>query len=140
VKTPAPLRAYVGCAEKLYGDVREADLVKIHIRSGKLTVLRYRDFDDDPLPTLEERIKIDMRAQDITFFDHRDRPQILYLKSRYLAPDHPTYARQKTFDEALLALDLLDLSGFGPDPDTFHATLARAGRRVQGFEVVTRGE
>jgi DNA phosphorothioation-associated putative methyltransferase len=137
-RLPGPLRAYVGCAEKLYGSVRDADLIKIHIRSGKLTLLRYEDFDNDPLPRLVERIKIDMRAQDIAFFDHRDRPQLLYLKSRYLAPDHPAYARQKAFDEALLGLGLFDLSGFGPDPETFHAALAGAGYEIHGSALVAR--
>lgn len=135
-RLPAPLRAYVGCAEKLYGSVRDADLLKVHIGSGKLTLLRYEDFDDDPLPRLVERIKIDMRAQDIDFFDHRDRPQLLYLKARHLAPDHHAYARQKAFDEALLALGLFDFSGFGPDPETFRVTLARAGLKIRGFELV----
>jgi hypothetical protein len=38
------LRVYVGCGLKLYGDPGEADLIKIHIRSGKLTLLRFDDF------------------------------------------------------------------------------------------------
>ena len=32
------LRVYVGCATALYGDVLSADLVKIHIQSGKVTL------------------------------------------------------------------------------------------------------
>jgi DNA phosphorothioation-associated putative methyltransferase len=41
---PALLRVYVSAAAMLYGDIREADLVKIHIGSGKLSLMRYDDF------------------------------------------------------------------------------------------------
>ena len=136
-RLPATLRAYVGCAERLYGSISNADLIKIHIQSGKLTLLRYDDFDVNPLPRLEERIKIDMRAQDIVFYDHRDRPQLLYLKSRYLAPDNSLYGRQNAFDDVLLSLGLFDLSGFGPEPHNFYAMLAHVGYRIEGFEIVS---
>jgi DNA phosphorothioation-associated putative methyltransferase len=36
---PAILRVYIGCASRLYGDVDNADLVKVHIRSGKLSLM-----------------------------------------------------------------------------------------------------
>ncbi|MBF0394425.1 MAG: DNA phosphorothioation-associated putative methyltransferase, partial [Alphaproteobacteria bacterium] len=51
-RLPAPLRAYIGCAEKLYGTVDTADVLKIHIGSGKLTLLRYGGYADNPLPRL----------------------------------------------------------------------------------------
>jgi DNA phosphorothioation-associated putative methyltransferase len=41
---PPLLRVYVGCAAVLYGDYRNADLVKVHIGSGKLSLMRYDDF------------------------------------------------------------------------------------------------
>ena len=34
---PSVLRTYIGCAEKLYGDVAQSDIVKVHIQSGKVT-------------------------------------------------------------------------------------------------------
>jgi DNA phosphorothioation-associated putative methyltransferase len=43
---PPLLRVYVGCAAVLYGDIRHADLIKIHIRSGKLSLMRYEGFVD----------------------------------------------------------------------------------------------
>jgi hypothetical protein len=44
VELPAALRCFVGCAAKLHGDIDTADLVKIHIMSGKPTLLFYDDF------------------------------------------------------------------------------------------------
>lgn len=38
---PPPLRVYVGCAAQLFSDTDGVDLVKIHIRSGKLTLISY---------------------------------------------------------------------------------------------------
>jgi DNA phosphorothioation-associated putative methyltransferase len=37
-RLPAVLRVYVGCASRLYGEVEAADLVKIHVQSGKLSL------------------------------------------------------------------------------------------------------
>jgi DNA phosphorothioation-associated putative methyltransferase len=134
-RLPAVLRCYVGCAAKLYGDIDTADLVKIHVRSGKLTLLFYDDFDTSPLPRLRERIKINMRAQRIDFFQpSMDRkPVLLFLKSRYMAADQPGYDQQKSFDNALVKLSLFDFSEYGPSADVFTSTLSDAGYVVNGF-------
>jgi DNA phosphorothioation-associated putative methyltransferase len=136
-RLPAALRCYAGCAAKLYGDIDTADLVKIHIRSGKLTLLFYDDFDNSPLPRLRERIKINMRAQRIDFFQHLtdSAPELLYLKSRYMTADQEGYDRQKAFDDALLNLGLFDFADYGPPADAFEATLNAAGYVIHGFEI-----
>ena len=43
---PPILRIYIGCTSLLYGDFMNADLVKIHITSGKVTLCRFDDFDN----------------------------------------------------------------------------------------------
>jgi DNA phosphorothioation-associated putative methyltransferase len=138
-RLPAALRCYVGCAAKLYGDIDAADLVKIHIRSGKLTLLFYSNFDSSPLPELRERIKINMRSQRIDFFDYSrdDEQQLLFMKSRYMALDQEGYERQRAFDDALEKLRLFDfdLSQFGPPTGEFKAALASAGYTINGFTV-----
>jgi len=113
---PAVLRLYVGCATQLFGDVDKADLVKIHIQSGKVSLMRYDDFVNKPLPQLLERIKIKMREQQIDFFDYTTQPkiQLLYLKSRFIPADFPFYAEQKAFDEKLQTQTDHDFTGFGP--------------------------
>src|SRR5262249_53477652 len=68
-RLPSPLRVYVACGEVLYGDINDADLVKIHLQSGKLTLLRYEDYHTSPLPRLKQRVKIRLRDQDIEFFE-----------------------------------------------------------------------
>ena len=137
-RLPAALRCYVGCAAKLYGDVDTADLVKIHVRSGKLTLLFYDDFDSSPLPRMRERVKINMREQRIEYFKYiKDQDsQILYLKSRYMASDQPRYKQQKSFDDALVGLGLFDFSEYGPSEKAFNSILKDAGYLIEAFSVV----
>lgn len=141
-RLPPVLRIYVGCAEKLYGAIDEetADLVKIHIASGKLTLLRYDDFFGKPLPRLIERVKINMRERDVDFFDHADDKAAprLTMKSRYMAPDQAGYQAQRCFDAQLSALELFNLEGYGPTASELARGLTRAGYRVAGFELVRR--
>ena len=141
-RLPAALRCYVGCAAKLYGDIDTADLVKIHVRSGKLTLLFYDDFDLSPLPRLRERIKIDMRAQKIDFFQYstETQSQLLLLKSRYMTTDQPGYHQQKSFDDALVKLGLFDFADYGPSADAFKSTLSGAGYTVRGFSLEKSGQ
>jgi len=57
-RLPPILRVYVGCAAVLYGDYHNADLIKIHVTSGKMSLLRLDDFEGKPLPRMVERVKM----------------------------------------------------------------------------------
>jgi len=48
------LRIYVGCAELLAGDLHNFDLIKLHKRSGKVSLMRYDDFDGNSRCSLSE--------------------------------------------------------------------------------------
>ena len=135
-RLPAVLRTYVGCAAVLYGDVREADLVKIHIRSGKVSFMKYEDFLGKALPRMTERVKINLRSLDFQLFTYGGNypSPLLYLKSRYINEELPNYAEQLAFDEALQALKI-ELSGYGPSESEFAAALERTRRRVNGFKL-----
>lgn len=134
---PPALRCYVGCAAKLYGDFEAADVIKVHVRSGKLTLQFYDDFDSSPLPRLRERVKINMRDQKIDFFQYANRAEtrLLFLKSRYMSSDQPGYDCQKEFDDALDGLGIFDFSGYGPSGDEFYLMLENAGYVVRGFNL-----
>ena len=88
---PPILRIYVHCAAHRYGDPAQADLIKIHKHSGKVTFQHYDDFDGKPLPELQTRIKVNLRNLFVEVFDHSKGPkiQLLYFKERFLAKDHP---------------------------------------------------
>ena len=137
-RLPPPLRAYVGCAEQLYGHMGDANIVKIHLRSSKLTLLHYEKYAESPLPRLRERIKINLRNQAIDFFDYGDDVpwQLLYMKSRYMAPDQRGYAKQKKFDAQLQNLKGLDFRGFGPSVGELVQHLQASRLTIDGFKIV----
>lgn len=135
-RLPAILRVYAACAGRLFGDLDGVDLVKLHLGSGKVTLLFYDDFAGKPVPMLSERVKVNLRTQSIEFFRYGGEfpMQPLYLKSRYLVPDFPDYGTQQQFDEALGALGL-DLSGFGPAWEDFLEVVRARGLRLLDFSL-----
>jgi DNA phosphorothioation-associated putative methyltransferase len=132
------LRVYVGCATALYGDVLSADLVKIHIQSGKFTLMRFDDFVGRPLPRMVERVKVRLRDQDLDIFEYGEqfKPPNLYFKSRYINEEFPGFPEQQEFDRQLEALGLPMTSEHGPSPDEFNEWLQRQRREISGFRLV----
>lgn len=100
---PVLLRLYIACACQLYGDPQEADLIKIHLRSGKLTLLQYDDFEGKNLPELQVRTKIDMRRLFVNVFDYRLEPstQILFFRERFIGGNHPERPKMESFSKKL---------------------------------------
>ena len=137
-RLPPLLRVYFGCASVLYGDYRISDLVKVHVRSGKLTLIRFDDFGGQPLPRMVERVKIKLRQHDFDYFGYGEEyePPFLYHKSRYINEEFSNYPEQVAFDEALDKLDFIDLSGYGPKPAEFLNTLENHRWAIDGFKLV----
>jgi DNA phosphorothioation-associated putative methyltransferase len=132
---PPILRCYIGCAGVLYGDISAADLIKIHIGTGKLTLQVYDDFTKS-LPCLTQRVKISMRAQEVRVFNsYDDKTQYLFMKSLYIPDDFENFEAQSKFDQALQKLNLFDFSNYGPDGNYFDETLRDQGWLVEGFEI-----
>ena len=111
---PPILRSYVGCATTLFGDVAQADVVKLHRSSGKVTFLAYDDFEGKPLPELRQRIKVNLRTRWVQVFDHSAERQVLYFKERFMAPEHPRIAEMRAFSAKVRRLGISDLIVSGP--------------------------
>jgi DNA phosphorothioation-associated putative methyltransferase len=129
---PVILRVYVECAARLYGNPREADLIKIHLHSRKLTFHYYKDFEKSPLPELLTRIKIDLKRLFVTVIDHSTGPehQLLFFKERFLAKDHPDRAKMDRFSAKLRKLGLREETiGYGPSKEEWEAF--RKSRPIQ---------
>jgi DNA phosphorothioation-associated putative methyltransferase len=71
---PALLRVYIGCGERLFGDAMQCHLVKLHLVSGKVSFLMYKDFDTAESPLLTERTKVDLRRQQLYWFSRKHMP------------------------------------------------------------------
>lgn len=132
------LRVYVGCATAVYGDVLSADLVKIHIQSGKLTLMRFDDFVGSPLPRMVQRVKVRLRDQELDFFEYGNRhpSPFLYFKSRYINEEFAGFPEQQHFDQELESLGLAVANGYGPAPDEFAIWLQQRRREVKGMRLV----
>ena len=106
-KLPLLLRIYVDAALQIYGEIDDdIDLVKIHITSGKVTLMGYDDFNNKAVPFLVERIKIKMADQDIDFFDYineEKRPPLLN-RGAYIDQSFANYKKQISFDKRLAKL------------------------------------
>ncbi len=111
---PAVLRTLLTCAELLYGDISEADIVRIHKFSGKVTFLSYSNFQWANLPQLAIRTKVDLRAARVDVFDHTQDRQLLYFKERFLDADDPERERLVVISEKLRRLGISDSSFLGP--------------------------
>jgi DNA phosphorothioation-associated putative methyltransferase len=137
-RLPTVLRTYVGCATILYGDISEIDLIKIHIRSGKVSLLKFDDFENSPLPRLMQRIKVKLRDLDLDVFTYGEEypPTLLYLKSRFINEEFTYYSEQMEFDANLAGLALHDLSGYGPSELDFFSALEAARWQIDGFKLI----
>jgi len=137
-RLPTLLRAYVTCGLIIWDALSDVQLVKIHIASGKLTLMEFEAFDEDPLPRLHRRIKVIVRKLDCDVFEYGSpaypKP-LLYRKSRYLHEDHPGYAEQLAFDEALERSGVLDDSEFGPSAETLTRLLDAKRLAIEGMRL-----
>src|SRR4030095_13492224 len=126
-KLPPVLRVYVGSGSIRYGNPEEADLIKIHVKSRKLTFLNYDDFEGKPLPELQQRIKVNLRSRFVEVFDHSSSDQLLYFKERFLPSDHPERARMINFSAKLRRLEIGPGTSGGPTKEELLALLSTKG-------------
>jgi DNA phosphorothioation-associated putative methyltransferase len=136
-RLPPVLRAYVGCAAALYGDISTVDLIKIHLGSGKLSLMTFDDFEGSPLSRMTRRVKVNLRTQDVSIFEYgaEYEPPFVYMKSRFMNEEAEHYAEQLAFDESIQSLRLFDFSGFGPQPTEFLTTLREAHWSINGYRL-----
>lgn len=134
---PPILRAYISCGTVLYGDVSSADVIKIHIHSGKLSLMKYDDFIGRPLPRMLQRVKLNLRRQVFDVFDYGGAylAPYLYRKSRFINEEFPNYAEQVTFEEALDELAMFDLDGYGPPAEELDSELQSKRYQIEGFQL-----
>ena len=137
-RLPIILRAYISCGLVLYDSITEFQLVKIHAESGKLTFLKYEDFDTSPLPLLSKRIKINIRLQDYDVFDYEEptfpKPY-LFFKSRYLSEEQEAFAEQQSFDEQLENVGLELDKPKQLSRIEFHSELRARRLEVNGYNI-----
>jgi DNA phosphorothioation-associated putative methyltransferase len=138
-RLPAVLRAYINCGLLLWNNISSIQLVKIHIGSGKLTLLKYDDFDQHAIPILVKRVKVNIRKLDYDVFDYQAPqypPSALLFKSRYMHEDMDGYAEQVAFDEQLESTGILDQFTTHPTREILQAALEEKRMEISGLRLV----
>ena len=88
------LRLYEGCASRTIGRMEEANVIKIHTKTPKISYLFYPDFDDDPHPALHTKMVIDLQDLHVTYQDFDgDDPPILHYKDALVTCDYPLHEK-----------------------------------------------
>ncbi|HLY76003.1 MAG TPA: DNA phosphorothioation-associated putative methyltransferase [Planctomycetota bacterium] len=104
------LRVYVGCARAVLGEVEDANIVKIHRHTGKVSYLAYPKFEKDPHPALAKAVKINLRTREVWVRDYSasDNPPILHRKETFVPPEHPLRPKFEELTRKEEAAGLLD--------------------------------
>ncbi|WP_345685943.1 DNA phosphorothioation-associated putative methyltransferase [Novipirellula caenicola] len=89
------LRIYEGCARAYIGSVEDANLIKIHRVSGKVSYLACPTFETDPHPITTETTKIWLRTLRVGFYEteSRNNPPLLDRKDQMLAAEDERRAK-----------------------------------------------
>lgn len=124
---PPVLLAYVGCATALFGDVSQADVIKLHKASGKATFLVYDDFEGKASPELRQRIKVNLRTRWVQVFDHSAEGQLLYFKERFVGPNHPRRMEMQKFSANLRKLGVVETMAVLPSRADLQHLVSLAG-------------
>jgi DNA phosphorothioation-associated putative methyltransferase len=89
------LRLYEGCASRTIGRLEEANVIKFHLQTPKISYLFYPDFDINPHPILSKVMTIDLRDLHVTYqdYDLEDDPPVLHQVEALVTPDYPQYEK-----------------------------------------------
>jgi len=135
---PVILRVYVGAAAVMYGDWNEADVIKIHLTSGKVTFMVYDDFYSKAVPRITERVKVKLAQQDIDYFDYVNeikRPPLLN-KHEFMDKKDEQYKDQERLDRKLIQLGVVQSSGEQHmSINEFNGKLSTLNKEIKGYRI-----
>jgi len=135
---PVILRIYVGAAAVMYGDWNEADVIKIHLTSGKVTFMVYDDFYNKAVPRITERVKVKLAQQDIDYFDYVNevkRPPLLN-KHEFMDNKDEQYKDQERLDRKLIQLGAVQSPGEQHmSINEFNGKLSALNKEIKGYRI-----
>ena len=133
------LRVYYGCAEALIGEVEDANIIKFHMKSGKLSYLCYEKFDNKPHPRLLSTTTVLLREQRVRFLDYaeRENPPVLHRKETMVDKDYPHYDKFKKLTEAEEKAGLLERGAKGIGLRfLWEERLEEVGYKLRGHQLI----
>jgi DNA phosphorothioation-associated putative methyltransferase len=134
------LRIYEGCARSYLGEIEDANLVKLHRFTGKVSYLAYPDFENDPHPRLVRSVKLNLRTLELDCWDYStsDNPPILHRKETFLPLDHPLYDKFARLTRQEERQGLLDDTATIGTHAGWEARLRQHGVTLRGHRLVHR--
>jgi len=135
---PPMLRIYEGCARALVGDIDEANLIKLHRFSGKVSYIAYPDFEKKPHPALRLRVKITLPTLAIDYFDYSDweDPPLLFRKEDYLHTEHPSREKFSKLTQQEEKRGLLDQIDDTESQSRWQRKMKESGFALRGHRLV----
>ena len=132
------LRIYEGCARNYIGDVEDANIVKIHRHSGKVSYLCYPDFNKDPHPALVRSFKVNLRTLDIHCYDYSAsaNPPILHRKETFLEESDARFQKFAKLTRQEERRGLLDETAKIGTRNGWNARLAECDVELKGHRLV----
>jgi DNA phosphorothioation-associated putative methyltransferase len=135
---PPLLRIYEGCARALVGDIDEANLIKLHRYSGKVSYIAYPDFDTVAHPPLRLRVKVTLPSLAINFFDYSNwqDPPLLFRKEQFLHTDDPLREKFARLTRQEEKHGLLDQINDSLPASHWDIRIRASGRVLRGHHLV----
>ncbi len=133
------LRVYVGCADAFIGNIEEANIIKIHMHSGKVSYLEYEDFDTEPHPRLLKTTTVKLRELKMKEIDYsqRENPPILHRKETFVGEDYPQYKSFKKLSQDEEKAGLLDFASSIGTKKKWEERLNDMGFTIKGHKLVS---
>ncbi|WP_165440726.1 DNA phosphorothioation-associated putative methyltransferase [Rubripirellula amarantea] len=134
------LRIYEGCARALVGEIDEANVIKLHRFSGKVSYVAYPDFEKLPHPPLRQRIKVSLPTLSIDLFDysHWQDPPLLFRKDELLHNEHPKAKLFQALAKQEERVGLLPTADSQLSASKWQAKLEQAGLQLRGHRLITK--
>ncbi|MBM4075254.1 MAG: DNA phosphorothioation-associated putative methyltransferase, partial [Planctomycetes bacterium] len=128
------LRVFEGCIDRGKANVEDANIVKLHRFSGKISYLACPQFETHPHPPVRRTIKLSLRNLFLQCIDHSENknPLLLDRKERMIEFDHPWQQRFARFSLLEAQHGLLEDSEDMLSVLQWHAKLQEAGLMIKG--------
>jgi len=132
------LRIYEGCARALVGDIDEANVVKLHRFSGKVTYISYPGFEKVAHPPLKLRIKVELPTLKIDYFDYSDweDPLVMVRKELILQKDHELYSKFARLSSQEMKHEIIDEAAQQKRRSQLMLQIQEKGLSLRGHRIV----
>jgi len=134
------LRLYEGCASRTIGRPNEANLVKLHFNTPKVTYLSFPNFDTAPHPSLRLSMQVSLRDLHVRYrdYDPEDNPPLLHQKEQVVMSDYLSYGKFAKLSQQERNWGLLDEVKVIGDRRGWEKCLEEHCAELRGHRIVWR--